>query len=85
MTKADTVTCSFSVNRDLYNRYKSKIVLEGKNVRGDLVRHMQNVAEEKKPNTETFEALKEVELMKADPEKYKGYTDIDMMMKDLLK
>ena len=36
------------------------------------------------PNTETREALKEVQQMKADPTLGKTYTDVDDMMKDLL-
>ena len=37
------------------------------------------------PNAETSEALKEVEKMEKNPAAYKGYTDVDAMMKDLLK
>ena len=37
------------------------------------------------PNTETLEAFKEVEEMKKNPSHYKGYTDVDKMMEDLLK
>ena len=85
MAKADTVTCSFSMNRDLYNQYKSIIVRSGKNVKGDLVRYMQSVIEHEIPNTETMKAIKEVEIMKAHPENYKGYTDVDEMMEKLLK
>ncbi len=83
MAKADTVTCSFSMNRDLYNQYKSIIVRSGKNVKGDLVRYMQNVVAQETPNAETLEAIKEVEMMKAHPENYKGYTDVDEMMEDV--
>ncbi len=36
------------------------------------------------PNVETLAAFKEVEDMKAYPERYKRYTDISEMMKDLL-
>lgn len=36
------------------------------------------------PNKETLEAFKEVEEMKKHPEQYKGYSDIDEMMRDLL-
>lgn len=38
----------------------------------------------KRPNTETLEALAEVQEMKKHPERYKGYTDVDEMMKELL-
>ena len=85
MANSNTVTCSFSMNRDLYNQYKSIIVRSGKNVKGDLVRYMQDVIASETPNAETLEAIKEVEMMKAHPENYKGYTDVDMMMEDLLK
>lgn len=85
MANSNTVTCSFSMNRDLYNQYKSIIVRNGKNVKGDLVQYMQDVIASETPNAETLEAIKEVEMMKAHPENYKGYTDIDMMMEDLLK
>lgn len=37
------------------------------------------------PNAETVAAIEEVEEMKKHPEKYKGYTDVDEMMRDLLK
>ena len=37
------------------------------------------------PNRETREAIDEVQRMKADPTMGKTYTDVDEMMKDLLK
>jgi len=37
------------------------------------------------PNAETIAAIQEVEKMKADPHAYKGYDDVDEMMKELLK
>ena len=37
-----------------------------------------------KPNQETLDAMSEVVDMKIHPEKYKGYTDVDEMMKELL-
>lgn len=37
-----------------------------------------------KPNAETIAAIKEVEDMKAHPERYKSYSDVDTMMKELL-
>lgn len=36
-------------------------------------------------NNETLSAIKEVEDMKKNPDKYKGYTDVDEMMRDLLQ
>lgn len=37
------------------------------------------------PNDETLEAIREVRRMKADPTIGKTYSDVDLMMKDLLK
>ncbi len=36
------------------------------------------------PNAETLAAIAEVGEMKKNPDKYKGYTDIDKMMRDIL-
>lgn len=36
------------------------------------------------PNVETLAALLEVEQMKADPKKYKSYTDVEDMIEELL-
>lgn len=36
------------------------------------------------PNRESLEALAEVREMKLHPERYKGYTDAEAMMKELL-
>jgi len=38
-----------------------------------------------RPNADTLEALEEVRHMKANPAAYKGYTDIDAMMGELLQ
>ncbi len=38
-----------------------------------------------RPNADTLAAIAEVEKMKKQPEKYKGYTDVDEMFKELLK
>lgn len=37
------------------------------------------------PNEETLQAIAEVNDMKRNPDKYKGYTDVDEMMRDILK
>ena len=36
------------------------------------------------PNAETIAAIKEVEYMRKHPDKYKAYSDVDEMMKDIL-
>jgi hypothetical protein len=35
-------------------------------------------------NAETIEALEEIKYMKAHPDEFKGYYDVDEMMKELL-
>ena len=37
------------------------------------------------PNSATLTAIKEVEKMKKNPSKYQSYSDVDTMMKDILK
>ena len=37
------------------------------------------------PNDKTLSAINEVEEMEKNPEKFKGYDDIDNLMEDLLK
>ena len=36
------------------------------------------------PNAETRAAIEEVRMMEKDPSSYKGYTDVDEMMRELL-
>lgn len=78
------VTCSFSMDRDTYNAYKSIVSSCGENVKGNLVRYMKSVIEYETPNAETIQAIKEVEKMKKNPELGKEYTNVDNMMKELL-
>lgn len=40
---------------------------------------------EKHFNNDTMEALNEVAYMKKHPNEFKGYTDVDLMMEELLK
>lgn len=39
----DTITCSFTVDRELYDNYKSVVVKNHENVKGNLIRYMQRV------------------------------------------
>ena len=80
----NTVTCSFTMDRDVYNAYKSIVVRNGENVKGNIVQYMQSVIKYETPNAETIAAFQEVEEMKKNPSLYKGYTDVDEMMRDLL-
>ena len=38
-----SITCSFSMDRDIYNAYKSVVAANGENVKGNLLRYMQSV------------------------------------------
>ena len=62
----DTVTCSFSLDRDLYNDYKSIVVKNGQNVKGNLVRYMQRVIQYGVPDIE--EIVKLAAAQKAQPD-----------------
>ena len=84
MNKNNTVTCSFSLNRDIYNAYKSVVSRNGENVKGNIVKYMLNVINYDTPNVETIEAIEEVKKMKSDKTIGKTYSTVDEMMVDLL-
>lgn len=48
------ITCSFTVDRDIYNAYKSIVVKGGENVKGNLIRYMLNVINYETPNADTI-------------------------------
>lgn len=85
MSKSNTVTCSFTMDRDIYNAYKSIVSGNGENVKGNLVRYMMSVIRYQTPNADTIAAIEEVEEMKRNPATHKAYTDVDEMMEELLK
>lgn len=73
-------------------RYKTKIHYSIKYVHGiDFAK--QAVREQRipfnlsrnVPNAETITAIEEVERMKLNPQAYKGYDNVDEMMRELLK
>ncbi|GMO04001.1 hypothetical protein LSA36186_22510 [Lachnoanaerobaculum sp. JCM 36186] len=84
MKNNNTVTCSFSMDRDVYNAFKSIITGNGENVKGNIVRYMQSVIDYGIPNAETIAAIEEVQKMKSDPKIGKTYNTVDEMMRDLL-
>ena len=84
MNKNKTVTCSFSMDREIYNAFKSVITRNGENVKGNLIRYMQSVIHYEIPNSETIAAIEEVQKMKSDPTIGKTYNNVDEMMRDLL-
>ena len=52
MEKSKTVTCSFTMDRDIYNAYKGIVSSNGENVKGNLVRYMMNVIRYETPDSE---------------------------------
>ncbi len=79
-----SVTCSFQMDREIYNQYKSIIAANGENVKGNIVRYMKNVIELKTPNSETILAIQEVQEMKKNPDAYKSYETVDELFEDIL-
>ncbi|MCD7772672.1 MAG: hypothetical protein LUH08_01265 [Ruminococcus sp.] len=78
----NTVTCSFSMDRDVYNAYKSIVAKNGENVKGNIVRYMKSVIEYETPNAETIQALEEVNQLKKDPNK-KTYGSFAELLEDI--
>lgn len=77
-----TVTCSFSMDREIYNKYKSIVTRRGENVKGNIIDFMNSVIRYDTPNPETILAIQEVERMKSDPNK-KTYASFSEIMKEL--
>ena len=84
MGSSNTVTCSFTLDRETYDAYKSIVVKNHQNIKGNLIRYMQYVIDYETPNAETIDAIEEVQRMKADPTLGKTYGSVDDMMGDLL-
>ena len=82
MSKSNTVTCSFTMDREIYNAYKSIVCKNGENVKGNIVRYMMNVIRYDTPNAETIEAIEEVQKLKLDPDK-KTYGSFAELLEDL--
>ena len=83
-SNSNTVTCSFTMDRDTYDAFKSIVVKNHQNVKGNLIRYMQYVIDYETPNAETIDAIEEVQRMKADPTLGKTYCNVDDLMGDLL-
>lgn len=73
----DTITCSFTMDREIYNIFKSIVTRHGENVKGNLVRYMQDVILYDIPNADTILAIKEVQELKKNPNKkiYKSFSE----------
>ena len=80
--KSDTITCSFVMNRDVYNAFKSIVSRQGENVKGNIVRYMESVIRYDTPNADTILAIKEVERLKKDPNK-KVYNSFSEVLEEL--
>lgn len=82
MGKANNmVTCSFTLDRGIYNAYKSIVSSHGENVKGNLVRYMMNVIKYETPNAETIEAIEEVQALKEKPNR-KSYGSFSELLGD---
>lgn len=75
---SNTVTCSFVMDRDVYNTFKSIVSRNGENVKGNIVKYMQSVIQYDTPNADTILAIREVEALKKDPNKkvYGSFSEI---------
>lgn len=76
--KSDMVTCSFVMDRNVYNTFKSVISKQGENVKGNIVKYMQSVIQYDTPNADTILAIQEVEALKKDPNKrvYRSFSEV---------
>lgn len=76
--KSDMITCSFVMDRNLYNTYKSIVTKQGLNVKGSIVRYMQSVIQYDSPNIDTILAVQEIEILKNDPNKkvYNSFSEV---------
>lgn len=74
----NTVTCSFVMDRDVYNAFKSIVSKHGENVKGNIVRYMQSVIQYDTPNADTILAIQEVQQLKKDSNKkiYHSFSEV---------
>ena len=80
--KSDMVTCSFVMDRNVYNAFKSIVCRHGENVKGNIVRYMQSVIQYDTPNADTILAIQEVEALKKNPNK-KVYRSFSQALEEL--
>ena len=76
------VTCSFVMDREVYNAFKSIVSKHGENVKGNIVKYMQSVIKYDTPNADTILAIKEVEELKNNPNK-KVYQSFSEVLKEI--
>lgn len=80
--KSDLVTCSFVMDRDVYNTFKSIVCKHGQNVKGNIVNYMKSVIQYEIPNADTIMAIHEVETLKKDANK-KVYSSFNELLEDM--
>ncbi len=78
----NNVTCSFVMDRDVYNTFKSIITKHGENVKGNIVKYMQSVIKYDTPNADTILAIQEVQALKKDANK-KVYNSFSEVLEEL--
>jgi len=83
-SNSNMVTCSFVMDRDVYNAFKSIVSRQGQNVKGSIVSYMQSVIRYDTPNFDTILAIQEVEALKKDPNKkvYNSFNEVLEELKD---
>lgn len=79
---ADKITCSFSMDRSTYNAYKGIVSCSGENVKGNIVKYMQEVIAYNTPNAETILAMREVDEMIASGNG-KKFDSVDQLFEEL--
>ena len=79
---AKSITCSFILDRDIYNAYKSIVSANGENVKGNIVRYMQSVIQLGITNADTIQAIEEVQQLKTNPNK-KVYSSFSEILEEL--
>lgn len=79
---ANNVTCSFVMDRDVYNTFKSIVSKHGGNVKGSIIGYMQSVIQYDTPNADTILAVREVQTLKKDPNK-KVYSSFSEILEEL--
>jgi hypothetical protein len=80
--KSDMITCSFVMDRNVYNTFKSIVSKQGQNVKGNIVRYMQSVIQYDTPNADTILAIREAEDLKKNPNK-KVYNSFSEVLEEL--
>lgn len=72
------VTCSFTVDKELYEAYEEIVRGYGESVNDNIISYMENVVRYETPNAEIIEAMEEVEGIRKSPYKkiYASFAEI---------